>query len=300
MLLRLHPIRDERAAIVFDDLASALDAGLGPGQLGGDTGQGERVLLDLARQRGVRLDPADEHALEAAWQAGRGGAALRRLAEARRRRANFARTFLRAISYPALLVTVATLVSFVVAAFGTMWLPVLTLSLSVALVVGTVVLSRGLEHGGPAWLGLPLVGELGRDLGELPYLEVLHALYASGVGLRDAHGRACRACPIAAVRERLLQADTQVQSGRSLGEALAVASPVHAETLSILTNGERAGDLEDALLRAIRRRRDTAARRVMTLSGLIRVLAYAFGAAVVLVLVVTFYSGYAAAIRGLR
>ena len=51
---------DEHAALVFDDLASALDAGLPLESLGGDPALGDQVLIDLARRRGVTLRSTEE------------------------------------------------------------------------------------------------------------------------------------------------------------------------------------------------------------------------------------------------
>ncbi|MFY9342944.1 MAG: hypothetical protein WAT39_10675, partial [Planctomycetota bacterium] len=54
---------DERAALQFEDLASALDAGLPLASLGADPGAGERALHGALQRRGVRLTPTEDAVL---------------------------------------------------------------------------------------------------------------------------------------------------------------------------------------------------------------------------------------------
>lgn len=301
MLIRLSPRRDEQAALTLDDVASQLDAGLAPDQIGGNPADGDRMLAELMVRRHVVLDAVDDAVLVAAWQAGRGPDAVRRLADQRRRRAEFARSILRSLRYPAALVVVASTVAFVTGrAVGATWLPI---AVGILLVVGTalgVMTLQGLRHGGERWLRLPLLGAWAQDVAELPYLEILHGLYASGVSLQKAHPQAVAACPVAAVRERLRRADATLQQGRPLAEALGAADPVDRETLQLLGNGERTGNLEEALLRALGRRRDVAQRRTTTLARLVGNLAYAFGVTVAVVTIWSFYSSYFAMLRSIR
>ncbi|MGC6486451.1 MAG: hypothetical protein ACON4Z_02315, partial [Planctomycetota bacterium] len=68
---------DEQAALVFADVASALDAGLPLGSIGGEAADGDDVLVQLCQRRGVQLRPTERLALVAGWRSGGGAAALR-------------------------------------------------------------------------------------------------------------------------------------------------------------------------------------------------------------------------------
>ncbi len=293
--------RDDLAALQFDDVASQLDAGLAPDQIGGNPQDGDRLLVELMPRRQVQLDAVDEAVLVAAWQAGRGPAALRRLAETRRRRAELRRVIARGLRYPALLIGLATLIAALIgSAMHLYWLPVTVVTLVALGAVLAVVGRRALREGRPDWLRLPLLGDCVRGQGELAYLEILHALYASGVPLLQAHAQAAPVCPIASMRADLLAADALLQQGRSLHEVLTTAGALHDETRQLIGNGERAGNLEEALLRALQRRQDVAQRQIAQISRLATVCAQGFGMLVAAVTVLSFYASYSALLRGLR
>lgn len=301
MLFRTHPRRDEQAALAFADLASALDAGLPLANLGGDAADGERVLTALLRRRQIELSAADASALEAAWVAGRGPAALRRLADQRQRRAAFVRSVRQSLRYPLALIAMSLLVATTAGSvFGGRWLPITAVLIAAGLATLIVCAVRGLRRGSERWRAMPLLGPLAQDLAEVPYLEILHSLYASGVPLLQAHARAVAGCPVASVQARLLAADHLLQQGRPLAEALATFSPVDSETQTLLQNGEHAGDLEGALQRALQRRRDVAERRTGQLARILGTAAYVVGASIAFATIWSFYSGYFAALRGLR
>lgn len=296
----LHPRRDERAANAFLDLASALDAGLPPSAFGGDPADGDAVLVRAMQRRGIALDGVDATVLTAAWKAGVGPATLRRCAEQREQRATFGRTVRSSFHYPAILLGMSVLVSFVVGQLGARWLPWTLLSLLALAALATVALVRFARSDSPRALALPFVGPLVRDLAELPYLEVLRSLYGAGVPMRQAHTQAVAASPRSPLRERLRLADEHVQQGRPVHEALATTLAVDGETLSLVRSGEQSGTLEDALGRAVRRRRDTALRTSTALAKGIAAAAYALGVITALAVVATFYASYANVLRGLR
>src|SRR5207245_873420 len=102
MLLFL-PRLDDRAALQFEDLASAMDAGLSPTQIGGQAGEGDLVLHGILRRRGVRLDSVETAVLTAGWRSGRAGETLRNRARARRDRAELTRRVQTGLRYPLLL-----------------------------------------------------------------------------------------------------------------------------------------------------------------------------------------------------
>jgi type II secretory pathway component PulF len=223
---------------------------------------------------------------------------LRLLAEQRRNRAQLARTIRGGLVYPTLLCGTALLVSFVLASLPGMrsvpvmrWLPwtVLVL-LGIGAGLGFALL-RALGRGSTLLQELPLLGPWVVGMGEIPYLEALCGLYGAGVPLLAAHPQAVATSPVADVRKRLQRADTYLQEGRPLGEALAAADALHAETRDLLTNGERAGGLEDALLRSLRRRRDVVTRNATALGQLLAWSIYLFGAAIAVYVILSFY-GY--------
>ena len=290
MLLRLQPRADERAALAFEDLASGIDAGLSLAALGIDAAAHERVLPDLFARRRIVLDPSEDLVLVAAWRAGRAPVSLRLLAEQRRSRAQLARTIGGGLVYPTLLCVTALLVSFVLRSLpGMRWLPwtVLVL-LGVGAGLGFALL-RALGRGSPRLQEVPLLGPWLVGMGEIPYLESLCGLYGAGVPLLAAHPQAVATSPVAYVRARLQRADAYLQEGRPLGEALAAADALHAETRDLLTNGERAGGLEDALLRSLRRRRDVVNRNAAALGRMLAWAIYLFGAGVAVYVILSYY-----------
>jgi general secretion pathway protein F len=289
---------DERAALQFDDLASALDAGLPLANLGGDPAAGERAVHSALAGRGVHLDAAEDAVLVAAAQAGRLGAALRARAEQRRQRAAFAREVWGGLRYPLLLFAMAILTSLVVSRFvGGFWFPTLLIAGLGALGAALLWIRRGLAGGGERWRRLPWLGALAAELGELPYLEALHALYASGVPIVAAHATATDAVAVVDVRLRLRAVGKALREGIPLAGALAAAAALHPESRQLLATGEGTGQLEDALARALRRRREVCTERIRTLARWLGACLYGLAMAVVLLLVIRFWLGYADQLR---
>lgn len=289
---------DERAALQFADLASALDAGLPLPTLGGEAAAGDRALHTALRTRGIRLSATEDAVLAAAWRSGRASEALRRCAVARERRAGFARRLWEGLRYPLLLLGMLFVASAASAAVvGPQFLYALLAGLAV-LAAGALWI-RAQVHRGARWLArAPIARQLLPALGELPYLETLHALYASGVPLAQAHAEAVGTVRVALVRERLDIADRILQTGRPLRAALEQALALHPETRALLAGGEQAGQLEDALLRAFTRRSDVAARDVQHLARRAGQFAYFAAVALCAVLVLRFYGGYFGLLRG--
>lgn len=296
----LHPRRDERAANAFLDLASAVDAGLAPQYFGADPADGDALLVRALQRRGIALDALEATVLQAAWTAGIGPAVLRRRAEEREQRAAFGRSVLTGLRYPLVLLALCTLVSFVARALGAWWLAWVVVGIDLLLAAIVLWLVRMAKSSSPRALDLPGIGPLVRDMAELPYLEVLHGLYGAGVPLREAHARAVAAAPPSPLQERLRLADRHVQDGRPVHEALAQTLAVDGETLHLLATGERTGGLEEALHRAIRRRRDTALRRSTALAKGVANGTYALAVVLVVLVVFQFYASYYGALSKLR
>ncbi|HEU4417590.1 MAG TPA: type II secretion system F family protein [Planctomycetota bacterium] len=284
---------DERAALHFDDLASALDAGLPLHHLGGDAKAGDRVLHDILKHRGVVLSPTEDAVLAAGWRAGRAGAALRSRGVGRRNRAEFARTIWAGLRYPLVMFALVLVASFVTGrVVGHYWYAVAVAALAAAAVVFMALARRGLRSGNDRWTRVPILGRIATDLGELPYLETLHALYAAGVPLAQAHPAAVAAVPLVSLQRRLQVADRVLQGGRSLTESLAQALALHAETRSLLATGEHAGQLEEALQRSLVRRREVAGREIGTMARTLTTATYVLAIAFVIGIVFTFYFNY--------
>ncbi len=282
---------DEKAALHFDDLASALDAGLSLDSLGGRPAHGELVVHDLLRQRGVKLSDSESAVLVAAWRGGRIAPALRNRAEDRRRRAQFARRVWEGLRYPVFLLVFMFCASLVVMAVrGTYLLPILVVMLFVVVGLGSRWLFARFRRGDDAWLRVPWFGRLAMDLGELPYLETLHALYGAGMPLVQAHAAAVAAVPVAGVQRRLRIADRILAGGRSLTDSLQESLSLHTETRTLLATGEKSGQLEEALHKALGRRRDVASRGVADTARWLGILAYATAVLFAAIYIVTIYS----------
>lgn len=282
---------DERAAMQFDDLASAFDAGLPVASLGGDAAAGDRVVHGILARRGVQLRPTEDAVLTAAWRVGRISASLRQRAELRRERAAAARTVWQGLRYPLLLLVFLCIAScFVGAVLGSYFLPALALGSVAALTVFAVVAIRGLRSGSEAWRRVPVLGRFAQDFGELPYLETLHAMYASGVPLLEAHRAAVATVSVESVAARLRIATGVVAAGRPLAEALQESLALHAESRTLLSNGERAGQLEEAARRALQRRRETVTRTAADLARWVGVGSYSVAVVLAVVYIAWIYA----------
>lgn len=292
----LSPRADERAALHFDDLASALDAGLPFAAIGADPAQdrGDRTIHALLEARGVALSTTEDAVLLAGWQAGRLAPALRARAREREQRAAWKRSVWASLRYPLLLLVMVVVASAATTALtGNLYAAFAALAFAAVVAIAAVVIVRGLRTGGERWTQLPIVGPLARDLGELPYLETMHALYASGVPVPRAHQTATATVPIASVRRRLEVADRVLQGGEPLATALARGLALHPETRSLLQSSEAAGQLEDALGRALARRRERAGRGVANVSRWFGNTIYAVAVIGCVVVIFNFYLAYA-------
>jgi type II secretory pathway component PulF len=289
---------DERAALQFEDVASALDAGLPLSALGGDAGHGEAVLAALLQQRGVRLSPTEHQVLQASWQAGRAGATMRSCAAARRQRAEFQRQLWAGLRYPLTLLAVTTLASLTtMRVVGHSWFFLLAASLLAACLAVPLWIRHALRTGNDLVTRLPRIGGLVLQFAELPYLETLQSLYASGVPLAAAHRAAMATVNLRGLQQRLAIADHVVQEGRPLADGLMQAVALHAETRTLLATGERTGTLEEALGRALTRRREVTSRGITDLARHAGHTIYVVAAGIAAWIVVQFWVGYYAAMH---
>lgn len=288
-----HPgAKHHKAALALEDMASALDAGLPLAAIGGNADLGDHVLLDLAWQRGIVLNPAEKTVLEAGWKSGNAAQALRGRATDRRRQAEFHEQIWEGLRYPILL-----LLMLPVAAAATYALigPGFAIGLACAYaVLGAIVLvlARKIGRGDASLERYPVIGPLLEDVRELPYLESLHALYGAGVPIVEAHGIALRTVRMRGLRERLGMTQQHLTEGMQLREALERTGALSTETRSLLSTGEQAGQLEDALQRALTRKRELAARKLGAAATRAGQIAYALAVVGVVIIVFQFYGSY--------
>lgn len=291
---------NERAELCFQDLASALDAGLPLAAIGGAPTAGDRALHAAVQARGVRMTPTEDVVLLHGWRAGKAALTLRACAAGRAQRAAFAREVWTGLRYPLLLAVVLPFAAFAASWAVGMGPALAVLALYAGLAAAFVLTRRAVREGADWPRRLPWAAGLIDAAAEIPYLETLHALYGAGVPLLQAHAAAVESAPPGQAASRLRIADRVVRDGRPLHEGLATAMALHPESRMLLQTGEGAGQLEDALARALRRRRDVHGRSLATLARALGVAAYVLAIAAVLWIMVKFYGNYFAALRGLR
>ena len=291
----------EALAERLDDIASALSAGLdaqtiltgGPtAGLSGEVQLGTDLVAALVA-RGLPLSDLDQRVLAAAESVGELPRALRERAEDLRFRAEVSRDTMRQLAYPVFLLAASALLIVWLQFLGLgpgAGLQIMLLGGAAALVAGIVWIVR-LSRSSPDFDGrvVPGLRNLLRDLGEVPYLTALRGLHAAGVLLPEAHMRATATSPIAWSRTRLQSAQPMIDRGESLASALGACGAIDNESLRLITSGESAGELEDSLLRAATRRRDTLKRRVRAVAKLAGWTVYAFAVVVVVSVVLGFY-----------
>jgi type II secretory pathway component PulF len=292
---------DDRAALQFEDFVSSLDAGLPLATIGADPARGERAIHDALTRRGVKLSPTEDAVLQAAWKSGRIGEALRGRAADRLRRAEASRTLWAGVRYPLGLLAMLIVASFItVPVMGHYWFPIGVVG-AVALAGGSAfALWRGLRRGDERWARLPVIGRIATDLAEIPYLESLHAMYGAGIPLVQAHSAAVAAVPLPAVRSRLQVTDRVLREGHPLAEALARSLALHPETRTLLETGEQAGQLEDALRRALQRRRDVSTRALVDAVRRTSAAVYLIVALAVAAIVLSFWTNLYARVGLIR
>ena len=189
--------------MVFDDLASALEAGLPLDALGGQANAGDEVLSGVASSRGVHLSPAESLALTHGWRAGRGVESLRNRANSRRQRAAFKQTLWTQLRYPLLLLVMILVASIATSFVIGPWIAIGLGCAYVALAALAWFVWHELQRGGRRIDSWPIVGRLVADFRELPYLETLHALYSSGVAIVAAHRAAVDTVQLRGLRDQL-------------------------------------------------------------------------------------------------
>jgi len=275
-----QPQRDDAVALRLEDLASTLDAGLQP----------------PAEASSLELDPGEQMVLTAAQTSGTVPAAARSLAASRRLRADMGRELRDRLRYPMVLLAVTGLL----AMFSGMWLAIgVAVGAIWAAYIGRAWLKASVRRPDFSGRWLPGAEALLRDAAEVRYLQALAGLYAAGVPILDAHRQATGTVAVGFVHASLKGAEEHLSTtGAPLIESLAQHGALCGESIEILQNAELAGQLEDALHRALARRRTTLTRRTGAIIRWTGNIAYAAAALIVALFVVRFYSGLYGAIGG--
>jgi type II secretory pathway component PulF len=99
------------------------------------------------------------------------------------------------------------------------------------------------------------------------------------------------------LRARLEIAQSHLASGESLRESLQQAAALDPETRALLSIGEQAGQLEDALARALQRRQAVATQTLGLAARRAGQIAYSAAVIGVVVIVFRFYSTYLGGMR---
>ncbi|MBI84207.1 MAG: hypothetical protein CMJ81_13480 [Planctomycetaceae bacterium] len=297
------PGRDESLALRLEDTASALDAGVTAEAILRKTPGTpclDRGLVAGLIEQGLALSTTEQITLELAESSGSLPVAMRRLAERRHLRAQLVGDLLKSLRYPLFLLVFAAFVfSFTAALAGTSPLFIIGVIIGGVATLLLVLLAVRALIRRPDAKGsrLPGVRGLIEDVGELPYLEALHGLYAAGMELQKAHPKALRVVPVGFIRARLFAADRSLQDGKPLTEALASTQALGTETLSILAPAEQAGDLEAALQRAINRRQHTLGRRADRAALLLKITISGIVFGFIIWRILSFYLGYFSMLR---
>jgi type II secretory pathway component PulF len=303
-----------RKADAFEDVASAIDTGLGVDALRAvlERYSDRQRVAAASFERGIapvlghvlECDEVDRAVLAAAEEAGELPDALRERAEDARALARFASGLLFRLAYPAFLLACAFGVAVFLQAIGraSVWTPIaISLGLVVALAFGAALVVRRVRNDPdfriPAWFAPLAAPALARDFGEVAYLGALRRLYAAGVRIDRAHATAAATAPVARVRARLFAAGSAVESGHPLVPELRRLDAVGRETLDVLEPAHDRGDLEAALARAAERAtfrlRAGLDRLVASVGG----IAYLIAAGTVAAVVFSFYASYLAMLR---
>ena len=301
--------RLQRQADTFDDVASALDAGLPADTILKDQAtRSRRAVPSLehgfvhALARVIDLGTLDRTTLEAAETAGQLTRALRDRASDARDGATFRKSIVRSLIYPLGLLSMAMAVVGALTSWGLAvgWLP---LVLGLGLPAGLATLAAATVWHVQTPMFRPAVwgpiGALVRDAAELPYLRALRSLYAAGIRIDLAHNIAAASSPIPAIRSRLVAAAAGPRSGTPLVEALARHDALHTETIRLLEPAQTTGELEDALARAATRRNERLRSGMARLAAAVHTVAYVIAALTVASLVFAFYSRLFARAAGL-
>ena len=287
------PSAHRRIAAAFEDLATRADAGLPPSDRPPGDAPGEGLAAWI-RRSGIATAAYEVRSIEAGEAVGRGPEVLRRLAVGRHELAGVAKKLIDGLAYPCTVFTVALAVSALLMGLG------LPLPRGWLLTVGIVASAVALAIGWLVWRlrdptrapdRIPLLGPLVRIAGELPYLTALSILDGAGVPLRAAHRDALATARGAWLRAHLDAVTPALERGDGFATSLAAHGALTPETLRLVTEGERTGGLEDALRRAIERRRQELSASLTRLAGIVGVLAYVAAAGSVLWIALSFYGG---------
>ncbi len=294
--------RPEHRAEVFEELASALEAGLSidaafaAAAVGPVMHSGESVTRNLQVAL-ADVDPVDLAVLSAGEHRGGLPRALRARAERHRHRAHTRREILKRLAYPIILVVAVALLwawlEFLgfgaPLAFGAWWFGMLG-GLSITLLFLHHRARRVASSRPEQW---PVVGGLYGNSAAVPYLESLGGLLGAGVRIDEAHERALRTVPWAGLKARLFTAGQALAQGETFATALRHAAALDDETQRALDVAEQSGDLEATAIRLAARRTERLEREIGQACRIAGAIAYLGAAVLAIVTIANFYGGIA-------
>lgn len=277
--------------MLFEDLASSIDAGLGFPDVLSHPGPS---ICDALAATGTRLSELDRGVLAAGERAGELPRALRERAQSLRAVAELERSILAKLAYPTVLLLAGIALTWFLMSrgLGGSWLPMAVLLVVAASLLGAVLLLRLAHRTAELPAPLRFVRSTLADYASIPYLEALRAQYRAGIPIVEAHDLAANLTPIGETRARLVRVGMLLdESGAGYGDALSQTRALDAETTKLLCAAERTGDLEDALERAIQRRKLTFERRTRAVSRVVGGVVYAAVVYACASQIIGFYAG---------
>lgn len=144
----------------------------------------------------------------------------------------------------------------------------------------------------------PVVGAIGRKIAMSRFCRALAVLYAAGMPISEAIRVAADACANVYVGRGIAYAAPAVEAGQGLTDSLAKTHAVMPMVLDMLSTGEKTGNMDAVLQKVADYMDDEADTTIHKLGIAVFVLAILVAGAVVLSIVVHFYSGYFDQITG--
>jgi type IV pilus assembly protein PilC len=141
-------------------------------------------------------------------------------------------------------------------------------------------------------LTLPVFGGLAQKIVMSRFCRALSALYAAGVALPESVRLSADASGNLAVAQELCRAIPHLQQGGRLSDVLATARYVPATVVAMLRTGEQTGNIDATLSKVAEYYDDEAKTKVRQLGTAIVPICVIVAAIFVLLILVSFYTGY--------
>jgi len=170
------------------------------------------------------------------------------------------------------------------------WLPWLVLGIVAAKLLGQFEIPR------IVWDSVkivpPVIGTCARKVAMCRFSRALALLYSAGMPLAEAVHASADACANAAIGRKVKFAIPGLRAGKSLSESLGRTGALMPVVMDMVVVGERTGNISDVLEKAAEYMEDEVDASITKIGIALFVLTLLAAGAVVLVMVVRFYSGY--------